>query len=317
MNAMSKTNGECTVCGGDLVLFGPRLAYEYHICTRCATIQLFPMPDEKGLEAAYAHQYATADQTEEFSDPNRWKTASDPYRQDILRALVDHQITGLIAEFGSGWGHLCELLIDNGFTCRGVELSSQMALYAQNNGLPVLIGGFDLLEQPDFEEASTIVMCAVFEHLSSHHHWMRRFNRMLPMGGSLVTLHPTAACYRLLGALSRFGNRQRELPEMHGTFAPPWHTALFSLQAMEMIAERNGFEVIDVRPASQGRLSGLIGFVQRCLGLTNRIGWRILGRRWPLVTTHVFVLRKVRDAEPEAPSSERAQPTADDTLVTN
>jgi hypothetical protein len=294
---MAKEKGSCTVCHGELTLFGPRLNYEYHICAHCATLQLFPMPDEKHLELAYAQQYATAGQTEEFSNPNQWKAVGEPYRKDILRALIDHKITGLIVEFGAGWGQLCEMLIGNGFHCRGVELSPQMASYAQDNGLPILNGGFELVERRDFQDASAIVMCAVFEHLSNHREWMRRFNRRLPIGGSLVTLHPTAACYTLLGKLFRFGNRCTELPELHGSFSPPWHTALFSLKAMEIIAEQHGFQVIEIRPASQGRLSGLIGFVQRCLGLSNRIGWLAFGLHWPLITTHVFVLRKVRELE--------------------
>ena len=292
---MAKENGSCTVCHGELALFGPRLDYEYHICTSCKTLQLFPMPDEQQLETAYAQQYATAGQTEEFSDPNHWRSVGDPYRKDILRALVDHKITGSLVEFGAGWGHLCEMLIGNGFTCRGVELSPQMAAYGQKNGLPIFTGGFELIQQPAFQDVSAIVMCAVFEHLSNHHEWMQRFNRRLPMGGALVTLHPTAACYTLLGKLFRFGDRHKELPELHGSFTPPWHTALFSLKAMEIIAEQHGFQVVDIRPASQGRLGGLIGFVQRCLGLSNRIGWFVFGRHWPLVTTHVFVLRKVRE----------------------
>jgi hypothetical protein len=155
-------------------------------------------------------------------------------------------------------------------------------------------GGIELLELID-ERISAIVMCAVFEHLVDHNVWLERFNRLLPINGYVVTLHPTAACYRLLGNLFRLGNRQRELPELHGAFFPPWHTAFFSLKGMKIIAERQGFEVVDIRPASQGNLGGLFGFVQKCLQLINIMGFKIVGLNWPLITSHVFVLKKIRE----------------------
>lgn len=286
--------GKCVACGGELTLFGPRLNYEYHICASCATLQLFPMPTEKDLEEVYAQQYATAKQIEESNDPEWWDTAGEPYRRDIMKALQDYKISGLIFDFGAGWGHLCEMLLANGFNCRGVELSAEMSLYCQKKGLPVQHGGFDVLE--DLEESiSAIVMCAVFEHLTDHHTWLRRFNRLLPIGGYVVTLHPTAACYILLGNIFRFGNRRKELPELHGSFSPPWHTTLFSLKAMEILAQQEGFLLVEIRPASQGVTGGLIGLVQNCLQTVNRLGWKLAGLRWPFITSHVFVLKKTRN----------------------
>jgi cyclopropane fatty-acyl-phospholipid synthase-like methyltransferase len=188
------------------------------------------------------------------------------------------------------------MLVKNGFNCKGVELSVEMSSYCQERGIPVQRGGFELVEETN-ENISAILMCAVFEHLTNHQTWLRRFNRMLRTGGSIITLHPTAACFTLISQIVRFGNRQKELPELHGCFSPPWHTALFSLEAMEIIAEQNGFRLIEVRPASQGRAGGLIGFTQRFLEVVNRVGWLMLGNNWPLITTHIFVLRKVRNLE--------------------
>jgi len=202
----------------------------------------------------------------------------------------------LILDFGAGWGHLCEMLLESGYNCRGVELSAEMSSYSKNKGLPVQHGGIELLEKVD-EAISAIVMCAVFEHLTDHHTWLRRFNRLLPIGGFIVTLHPTAACYTLLGNVLRFGNRKKELPELHGSFSPPWHTALFSLKAMGIMAEQGGFQLVEILPASQGVVGGYIGFVQKCLQKVNRLGWYVVGLRWPLITSHVFVLKKTRNLD--------------------
>jgi len=253
------------------------------------------MPDEKHLESAYEELYSSAGQTEEINDPEYWGTAGEAYRKDLLYAVTAHGLSGQMVDFGAGWGHLCEMLIENGLNCKGVEVSSEMSAYGKSRGLPIVQGSFDALKK--MENISHIVMCAVFELLTDHHQWLRRFNGLLPIGGTIVSLHPTAACYSLVSTMVRLGKRNKELPELHGSFSPPWHTAFFSLKAMEIIAGKNGFKVVDILPASQGNVGGVTGYIQQALGLVNRIGWRVMGRRWPLVTTHIFVLKKIKDLE--------------------
>jgi SAM-dependent methyltransferase len=280
----------CIVCQTALCYFGPKNEYHFYRCPECGTLQLFPMPDEKGLAAAYANLYATAGQTREINDPDYWKSAGYAYRKDIFQTIDDHEIKGLVIDFGAGWGHLCELLIKNRHDCRGVEISSAMAAYAGNKGLPVVQGSFEVLHK--FSDINAIVMCAVFEHLTNHRDCLRRFYNLLPEGGHVITLHPTAACYTLAGNLIRLGRKDRQLPELHGSFCPPWHTALFSLKAMEILASDTGFKLTDIRPASQGNVGGPTGIIQQALGFVNRAGFRIMGNHWPLITSHVFVLKK-------------------------
>jgi hypothetical protein len=65
-----------------------------------------------------------------------------------------------------------------------------------------------------------------------------------------------------------------------------------SIEATIDLVSRAGFALRAVYPAPQGRRGGLVGMVQLGLEWTNKIGWSVFGRRWPLVTTHVFVFQK-------------------------
>ena len=230
----------------------------------------------------YAEEYVQAEQAAEFSDPEQWRAAGEPYRRDILRALRRHDIEGPILDVGAGWGFLCDLLRREGYDCRGVELSAEMASWAQDHGHPVRRGGLD----DDLEPASALVLCAVFEHLSDQTRWLDQFAARIPPGGWLVTLHPVPGLYRALANLLRAGRRDRELPEFHGTFAPPWHTALISPKGLHAAADRTGWAVRSIEPASTGRAGGLIGVAQRFLSLLIRLS---KGR---LATTHVCVLQR-------------------------
>lgn len=282
----------CCLCQGAVSDYGPRLDYHYGLCSDCGTLQLVPQPSEAFLREAYERCYVEAGHTEEFSDPARWRLASAPYRADLLKVLKRHGLRGLIAEFGSGSGFLLEDLLSEGYACRGVELSALRVAEATARGLPLSHGGFESIESQSHPRPDHLILCAVFEHLVNHADWMDRFNRVLPMGGYLISLHPTARCYQLAGDVLRLWNRRRVLPELHGSFAPPWHTVLISLKAMRRLAMAHGFEVVDVMPVSQGRAGGLVGLVQRLLGWVNQVGVALCGAGFPLVTTHVFVLKK-------------------------
>ena len=282
----------CIACEGRLTLFGPKGDYEYHVCSRCGTIQLNPQPLEEDLAEAYANAYSDAKHIEEFSNPDKWRRVSRRYNIALARTLRDHVPNGSVLDIGAGWGFLCELLTKEGYDCHGVELSRKMAAYARQNGCRVRQGELDVVDGLK-GNISAIVMIAVFEHLVNHDAWLQRIHALLEDDGYFITLHPTAACYRLLGDLARLGKRKRELPALRGSFAGPWHTALFSLGAMRALGERNGFALREIRPAPQGRIGGVLSLIQIALDMSNRIGWALARERWPLVTTHIFVFQKL------------------------
>jgi len=278
-------------CSAELVPFGPRLQYHYAECSRCGTLQLSPMPSAEAIERAYEWEYAGAKHTDEFSNPEWWERVSRPYRQSVVRALVDYRARGTIVDCGCGWGHLVETLRQSGFDARGVDLSRDEISYAQLKGLPVQRGTLSDLHELE-GRVSAITMLGVFEHLIDHDSLLAQAHRLLCEGGLLVTLHPTATLFRLLATALRLGDRRRQLPDLFGAFTVPWHTVLFSIAGTRRVFERRGFQLVDIRPAPQGRLPGAQGFTQRVLEVANKVGWALTGTHWPLVTTHVFVFRK-------------------------
>jgi SAM-dependent methyltransferase len=289
----------CIVCQGELTLFGPYSKYVYCRCRRCGTIQLSPMPGEAEMAEAYQAEYVAAAQTKEFADPELWRDVSKTYCTSMLRTLKDHDVRGLIVDYGAGWGFLLEMMIANGFDARGLEIAREELAYAQQRGLPMQKGDLNTLEGLD-GKVSAITLLAVFEHLVNHDAVLSAAHRLLKDGGLFITLHPTAAIYNLIGNLVRLGNKRKPLPDLAGAFTAPWHTALFSIEGTDQIISRNGFRLLEIRPAPQGRLGGLLGLVQRSLELLNRMGWALLGTRWPLVTTHIFVFQKVPRADRSA-----------------
>lgn len=284
------TSAFCIACKGKLSLFGRRLHYEYHRCSACGTIQLFPLPDEAGIANSYASKYAGVSHYE--SDPDLCRTSARTYYQSIIKTLKDYKVEGPVLDYGAGWGGLCEMLIDNGFKCQGIEMSYDMVTYCQRRGLPVKYGDIRTLEGKKF---SALALCTVFEHLVAHDSWLAYANQLLRQNGLLVTLQPTAKFANFMGRMVRLYNLNVPLPQLHQVFCPPWHTAFFSFNGMRILADRHGFDLLEILPAPQGRERGLTGLAQRCLELVNRFGWHLIGEGWPLLIAHIFVFRKVHN----------------------
>ena len=282
----------CIVCQGELTLFGPYAKYTFKRCVNCGTIQLSPMPDEAEMATAYENEYIAHRQAEEFADPEKWRGVSRTYRHSIIDALKDHHVNGLVVDYGSGWGHLVEAMIRTGFKAEGVDISEAQIQYAQSRGLPVHQD--DIHSTSRFQnQAAAVTMLAVFEHLINHAAVLNSVHCSLKDGGVFVTLHPTAPAVRFFGNLFRLGRKQAQLPDLAGALTAPWHAVLFSIEGTRQIVSRHGFELLEIRPAPQGRLPGLLGLVQIVMELVNKAGWALFKTRWPLITTHIFVFRKV------------------------
>lgn len=289
----------CVACQGtDLEFFGERLGYAYHRCTACGTIQLVPQPNEEELARAYETNYAEAGHY--GTDPAPCIAASRTYHQSLVDLLRKQGVAGEVLDYGAGWGGLTGLLREGGFRVRGLELGAEMVAHCQREGLPV-----EAKQLPDLDANAidAIVMAHVFEHLVNHDAWLQQARRVLRPQGLLVTMQPTSVTGTFVMKVLRALQSDPALPEVYKTFYPPWHTVLYSLEGMRILGERNGFELLSVHPAPQGRVGGVIGAVQVTLEQVNRVGWQAVGETWPLITGHTFIYRSTKRTADETTSA--------------
>lgn len=280
----------CIACGGSVTFLGERLNFTYGVCRNCNTVQLSPIPNQADVERAYTNsQYATAAHGQ--INPDEIRKTSRPYYASLARALKAYAATGGIVDYGAGWGGLCELLLDRGFSCRGLELAGEMVAECQRRGLPVEQKDLSALVREGVK-VHALVLCGVFEHLLDPMTFLRDAYEVLEDDGLLVSLQPAATFARLLASASRLGNRRRPLPSLFWVFDPPWHVALYSVPGMRQLAAQAGFELAGIRFAPQGRMAGAYGAAQRSLEVVNRMGWHMFRSNWPLLTSHIYVIRK-------------------------
>ena len=289
MNTTIDAATPCVAClEPALRFYGSREDYAYYECTACKTVQLAPLPTAESLRAAYARGYEDARHMQAGAE-NR-----DLAMRRQFAAMADvftaHGIGGPVLDVGAGWGGLMRALREEGIACEGLELSEVCAAHCTKAGLPVTMG--DLASTGGEGCYAALAFCCVFEHLVDHAEVLAHARRLLAPGGLLISLQPTSVFARPMGLWMRLGLRRRTLPRIHHTFCPPWHTVVFSLDGMTRLLERHGFALAEIRPAPQQRDTGLTGVAQRLLERVNRVGWRLCGRRWPLMIGHLFVFQK-------------------------
>ena len=283
----------CVGCGAiACVPFGPKQGHLYLRCSRCATLQLDPIPDAAAMQAAYAGDYAASGHCQ--AAPEERNRAAQPQFQGILDALHAHldgpSEAWRVLDYGPGWGGLLEALRAEGVTAEGAELSEAMIAHCRAKGF--LVHACDLSALEGEARYDAILMSSVFEHLIDHVAWLLAAHRLLKPGGLVVSLQPTAHFATLLATLTRMGSRRRELPTLHQVFWPPWHTVLFSRKGMTALVERHGFALEGIYPAPIQREGGVTGLLQRILATVNRLAHPVFGNAWPLWVGHVFVYRK-------------------------
>lgn len=290
---------QCVACGGALAFYGTRVGYVYARCIGCRTIQLSPFPSQEALDRAYREEYATSGHY--GSDPESMLRAAKPFYEAVLRELRRSTTpSGAVLDVGCGWGGMCRLLREQGYDYLGVDFDSQSLEYCRAAGLNVRASDIAQLVQED-ERYSAVLLVTVFEHLADHGKALQQLSNLLMPGGVLVLLIPTARLFGILGQLAQLVHGTQELPALHTTFAPPWHTTIFSISGARTVLARHGFVLERIVPAPSGSGSGALRVLQLTASIVAVGGARIFGEAWPLVLNHILVCR------PHAHSHQAAQ----------
>jgi hypothetical protein len=281
---------DCVACRGPVSFLGTNCGYTYGTCSRCKTVQLMPIPSQVDLNKAYSDS-EFASHAHGQGDPDEVHKSSVTYYESIADVLTGHGVSGLVIDYGAGWGGLCKVLINRGFNCKGLELAKNMVDECQRRKLPVEQRSLESLVAEGYT-AQALTLCGVFEHFADPRAFLKNAFALLEDEGVLVSLQPTAPFALLLASVSAIGNSKKNLPSAFWIFHAPWHVALYSLEGMKALGDELGFDLIETRFTPQGRVGGLYGIAQRLLELANTIGWKCFRSKWPLLTSHTFVFRK-------------------------
>jgi 2-polyprenyl-3-methyl-5-hydroxy-6-metoxy-1,4-benzoquinol methylase len=236
----------CPACGSaDHTATLKKYAFLYVTCGSCQTLYMNPRPSP----AVMADYYSNSENYK-FWAKYIFPASEAARREKIHRLWLERVIgycnrfsvpRGTLMEIGAGFGTFSSLAQDSGeFMCVvAVEPTPEMADACRNQGLSVIEKRVEEITN-EVGDVDVAVAFEVIEHLFEPRLFVEQCARLVKPGGLLALSCPNGQGFdiTLLGNLS--------------LAIDPEHVNLFNPQALSLLVESCGFEVVDV--ATPGRL---------------------------------------------------------------
>lgn len=206
-------------------------------CSACRFRWLTPCPTSTQIESLYSQDYfEPADTPYSYeAQTQELEPCWEQRAQRFERSLEHHRIL----DVGCATGSFVEVAIRQGLEAFGVEPSSYAVDLAQRRGLPVMQGDLFSSGLPH-DQFDGIHLSHVLEHLPDLHSSMERLSRLLIPGGLLYVEVPL----QFDGVLDLYSRYIRRTVPKFSLFSVHHHY-FFSLQTLQLLLERHGFEVED------------------------------------------------------------------------
>lgn len=247
----------CPVCFcGDVLYLGRKNNFKLYKSFSCGLIFVWPLPGN--VTNLYCKEYFKGMKNGlGFVDYERDK---EPMRRTFMRFLEEigkyAPRKGVLLDVGAANGHFMKIARDGGWQIKGVEISEYASNEGRKHGLDIVTG---TVHSPELSEGefNAITMLDVLEHLQSPEKDIRRCYSLLKEGGLLAINTPDSASLwaRLCGSHWQL-------------IVPPEHLFLFSKKSLEIVLNRNDFEILSIRRIGKSLpLAYFFAFGHRWLGL--------------------------------------------------
>ena len=243
--AAGESLAACAVCGrsefrtlfeaNDRLYHTTDKQFQIVECKQCQLLRLFPQPAADELRRYYPDAYwfspegETVDRLEELYR----RLVLRDHLNFVCRALGSSPVEGLILDVGCGGGLFVKMLAERGYRVVGLDLSHGAARLAwKDNGVPAVCA---TLSNPPFpaNSCAAVTLFHVLEHVHDPGSYLQQARALLKVNGRLIVQVPNAACWQLL----LLGKKWNGLDV-------PRHLWNFRPRDLDMLLDRNGFEVV-------------------------------------------------------------------------
>jgi len=196
------------------------------------------------------------------------------WHRDLLLVLDKHLISlknKTVLDIGCGEGTLMLELAKRGAQVEGIDLSDEAVQLCQKRDLKAQKLDFLATELPWSDYFDMATASEVIEHLFDPYLFLARSNQVLKNKGLLLITTPNFSYYRwLIGYLK--GKTPTQLQN-------PTHIRFFTKQFLQLLLEKQGFQVIEILCLYHKRwlqLFGKIGLSSLVEHIANRYGARLV-----------------------------------------
>jgi len=228
-------------------------------CQKCGLEYINPQPSKVELRSFYANSF-------DYSYMLDYGESNVPTNDRRILALKKHTKRGKYLDIGCGAGLTLNSAKKFGFEPVGVELSREVAEYAQKKwGFKVYPG--DFLDVKFKEKFDAISMFYVLEHVRDPNKYFSKIFTLLKPGGTLILVVPNinSLIARVTGSGWDWIN-------------PPKHLYYFSKETLSAFLKNNRFKVVEVKTQQEDAFNSLLvlffAFLQKT-GLWDTLNQRL------------------------------------------
>lgn len=238
-------------------LAGQVVACGLNICTRCGLHYVSPRLSSDGLAELYNRHYMTKTVSGVYNTDET--VSSDEYDAFVKYAAENLMNGASILDVGCGVGNLLKKLdSQKKFTLSGVEISSQAAAVARENGFSV--------ENCNLADATfamksfdCVMLLYVLEHVDRPRELLGHVRKVLKDDGFLMLAVPN---YRYL-RIAYDNPLARMILKNRATLHPEEHLQNFTPKTVARMVEGEGFEIVRWGLARPLRIGSLLSRIAK------------------------------------------------------
>jgi len=232
--------------------------FGYVSCNECSTLFVSPRPSQAVIDKYYRISKSSKFWATTFykeTEAVRREKLFKPKAQLIKSMVTKYGIeTGALLEAGAGYGTFCEELtaLNTFKEIFALEPSPPLAGVCRKKGLRVIestMEGVDAKYESRFDIA---VSLELFEHLFSLQNFLNSVSRVLRRGGHFI-----------FSTLNGMGWDMLVLKEHSDSISPPHHLNFLNPRSAVLMAQRNGWDVVDLFTPGKLDVDIVVNFSQR------------------------------------------------------
>jgi 2-polyprenyl-3-methyl-5-hydroxy-6-metoxy-1,4-benzoquinol methylase len=206
-------------------------------CLNCGLIYVNPQPSEGDLKKIYGNGYFDGS---DHADYLTEKELYVPRFQERLRQINSFIKKGKLLDIGCAVGYFLEAAREEGWRSFGVEISSFASKHSRDSGFDVFTGTLEEARYPD-QHFDVVTLWHVLEHMEDPSGCLKEIHRILRKSGLIAIEVPNIGSKRF-----------KKLRENWDQLKPHEHLYYFTLGVLRKMAERAGFETVEVSTIPKG-----------------------------------------------------------------
>lgn len=227
----------CVICTSEKIIsYGSKNGYALYRCLACNLVFVWPAPTQSNL--IYTEQYFKNDAAGNqfgYTDYDRDKAPMKNVFLSCLQELETLTSGRSIFDVGAATGYFLNVAKDRGWQTAGIDISAYAAETARRRGHVVQCGA--LPETAIDGMFAAVTMWDVLEHLNDSEAYLKAVNKLLVSDEGWL----------LINTIDRGSLWARLWGKRWHLLIPPEHVLFFSIRSLEILLQKTGFEIYEMR----------------------------------------------------------------------